>query len=316
MAKRWQWSPGMLAVIWSLAWPTMLEQLMQTAVQYIDTAMVGVLGTSATAAVGSTGTVNWLVNSSISALSIGFLSYIARARGAGDERAVKRAVMQVVLTVILVISLPIWKKRDVVVDEKGQEVPVKALTMKEILSIKGAKDIMIAFFCYCALEQTAGLWASSYMVLHKGVPEVVAASYASMFFIGITIGRFFSGFLTMKLNDKQMIRLGMGILAVGVVVLFLPLSEYVSLAGFVLIGVGCAPIYPCIIHSTPEIFGADKSQAIVGVQMASAYMGSLLMPTLFGIIANHITVALLPMFLCVIFVVMVVMYERLVRVTR
>ena len=226
------------------------------------------------------------------------------------------AVMQVVLTVILVISLPIWKKRDVVVDEKGQEVPVKALTMKEILSIKGAKDIMIAFFCYCALEQTAGLWASSYMVLHKGVPEVVAASYASMFFIGITIGRFFSGFLTMKLNDKQMIRLGMGILAVGVVVLFLPLSEYVSLAGFVLIGVGCAPIYPCIIHSTPEIFGADKSQAIVGVQMASAYMGSLLMPTLFGIIANHITVALLPMFLCVIFVVMVVMYERLVRVTR
>lgn len=225
------------------------------------------------------------------------------------------AILQFVLTGVLMVSLPIWKKRETIVNEHGEEIPAKALSMKEILSIKGAKDIMIAFFCYCALEQTAGLWASIYMVLHKGVPEVVAASYASMFYIGITVGRFFSGFLTMKFNDKQMIRLGMAILAVGVLVLFLPLSEYVSLAGFILIGIGCAPIYPCIIHSTPDIFGADKSQAIVGVQMASAYTGSLLMPTLFGIIANHITVSLLPMYLCGIFVVMFVMYERLVRCT-
>ena len=226
------------------------------------------------------------------------------------------AWMQVALTVVLVISLPLWKKREMVINESGEEVPAQALSMKEILSIKGAKDIMIAFFCYCALEQTAGLWASSYMVLYKGVPETVAASYASMFYIGITVGRFFSGFLTMKFNDKQMIRKGMAVLAVGVVVLFLPLSDYVTLAGFVLIGIGCAPIYPCIIHSTPDIFGADKSQAIVGVQMASAYTGSLLMPALFGIIANHVTVALLPMYLCVIFVVMFVMYERLVRVVK
>ena len=172
---------------------------------------------------------------------------------------------------------------------------------------------MIAFFCYCALEQTAGLWTSSYMVLHKGVSAEAAASYASMFYIGITIGRFISGFLTMKFNDKQMIRLGMSILSIGVIVLFLPLSEYIALAGFILIGIGCAPIYPCIIHSTPDIFGADKSQAIVGVQMASAYVGSLLMPSVFGILANHITVALLPMYLGVIFVVMFVMYERLVK---
>ena len=187
--------------------------------------------------------------------------------------------------------------------------------MREILSIKGAKDIMLAFFCYCALEQTAGLWASSYMVLHKGVAEEIAASYASMFYIGITTGRFFSGFLTMKFHDRQMIRMGMAVLGIGVLVLFLPLSEYISLAGFVLIGIGCAPIYPCIIHSTPDIFGADKSQAIVGVQMASAYVGTLVMPTLFGVIANHISVALLPMYLCVIFVVMCIMYERLVRCT-
>ena len=226
------------------------------------------------------------------------------------------AWMQVALTIVLILSLPLWKKREVIIDEKGQEVPAQALTMKEIFSIKGAKDIMVAFFCYCALEQTAGLWASSYMVLHKGVPEIVAASYASMFYIGITVGRFFSGFLTMKFNDRQMIRLGMTILALGVGILFLPLSEYISLAGFVLIGIGCAPIYPCIIHSTPDIFGADKSQAIVGVQMASAYTGSLLMPTLFGIIANHIAVSLLPVFLLVIFVVMLLMYERLIKNTK
>jgi len=225
------------------------------------------------------------------------------------------AFLQVALTGILFFSLPLWKKRKTIVNESGEEVTAKALSMKEILSIKGAKDIMVAFFCYCALEQTAGLWASSYLVLHKGVPEATAASYASMFYIGITIGRFISGFITAKLNDKQMIHLGMVILAVGVGVLFLPLSEYIALAGFILIGIGCAPIYPCIIHSTPDIFGADKSQAIVGVQMASAYVGSLLMPPLFGILANHISVALLPMYLLVILVVMTAMYQRLVRVS-
>ena len=223
------------------------------------------------------------------------------------------ACLQMVLTVVLVFSLPLWKKRETVINEEGEEVTAKALRMKEIFSIAGAKEIMIAFFCYCALEQTAGLWASSYMVLYKGVPAETAAAYASMFYIGITVGRFISGFLTAKFNDKQMIRLGMGILAVGVLILFLPMSEYVSLAGFILIGLGCAPIYPCIIHSTPDIFGADKSQAIIGVQMASAYVGTLLMPPVFGIIANHITVALLPAYLLVILVLMLVMYERLVK---
>ena len=241
------------------------------------------------------------------------LSFVLTGGGTWNTGYKVVAFIQVVLTSFLIVSLPLWKKRETVLDETGEEVPAKALSLKEVFAIKGAKDIMVAFFCYCALEQTAGLWASSYMVLHKGVLEAVAASYASMFYIGITVGRFVSGFITAKLNDKQMIRLGMAILAVGVGILFLPLSEYVVLAGFILIGIGCAPIYPCIIHSTPEIFGADKSQAIVGVQMASAYTGTLIMPFIFGIIANQITVALLPLYLCVIFVVMMVMYERLVR---
>lgn len=241
------------------------------------------------------------------------LGFVLTGGGIWNEGYRLIAILQFVLTAVLVVSLPLWKNRKLVVNEHGEEVPAQALSMKEIFSIKGAKEIMIAFFCYCALEQTAGLWASSYMVLHKGVAEEIAASYASMFYIGITVGRFASGFITAKLNDKQMIRLGMSILSVGVIVLFLPLSEYIALAGFILVGIGCAPIYPCIIHSTPEIFGADKSQAIVGVQMASAYVGALLMPSVFGIVANHITVALLPMYLCGILVVMIFMYERLVK---
>ncbi len=235
--------------------------------------------------------------------------------GGGEWNAGYRVIagIQAVLTVILIISLPLWKKRKMLVDETGEEVKTETPSMKEILAIPGAKEIMVAFFCYCALEQTAGVWASSYMVLHKGAPEEAAASYASMFYIGITVGRFINGFITAKLSDKQLIRIGMGILSVGVLVLFLPMSEYVSLVGLVLIGVGCAPIYPCIIHSTPDIFGADKSQAIVGVQMASAYVGSLLMPSLFGILADNITVSLYPVYLLVILVVMVVMYGRLVK---
>lgn len=175
---------------------------------------------------------------------------------------------------------------------------------------------MLCFFCYCAVEQTAGLWASSYLSLHKGVAPETAATFASMFFIGITLGRAVSGFVTMKLNDAQMIRLGQGIIAIGIAVMFLPFGAAVSLIGLILIGLGCAPIYPCIIHSTPEHFGADKSQAIIGVQMASAYCGTCLMPPLFGLIANHIAVSLLPCYLLAILVVMAVMHERLLVKTR
>ena len=241
------------------------------------------------------------------------LSFVLMGGGIWNDGYRVIAILQVVLTAVLVFSLPLWKEREMVVDELGDEVPIKALRMQEVFAITGAKEIMLAFFCYCALEQTAGLWASSYMVLEKGVSEETAAAYASMFYIGITVGRFVSGFVTAKLNDRQMIRLGMAILFVGVAVLFLPLSEYITLAGFILTGIGCAPIYPCIIHSTPDIFGADKSQAIIGVQMASAYIGMLLMPPLFGVIANHISVALLPMYLLIILGVMMVMYQRLIQ---
>ena len=222
------------------------------------------------------------------------------------------ALIQIVLTAILFASLPLWKERPQTRDEAGQKVETKPLSIKEVLKIRGVKEVLICFFCYCALEQTTGLWASSYLTLHKGVPAETAASFASMFFLGITIGRALSGFLTMKLNDVQMIRLGQGLIGCGIVIILLPLGAAVSLVGFVVIGLGCAPVYPCIIHSTPAHFGADNSQAIIGIQMASAYVGTCLMPPLFGLIANHIGVALLPVYLIVILVLMVAMHERLI----
>lgn len=145
---------------------------------------------------------------------------------------------------------------------------------------------MLTFFCYCAVEQTAMLWAGSYLVLHNSIRAEDAASLSSILFIGITVGRMLNGFLTYKFNDTQMIRIGQGILILGCLTLLLPFGNTVGMIGLILIGLGCAPIYPCIIHSTPKRFGADKSQALIGVQMASAYVGTALMPPLFGLIAN------------------------------
>ena len=219
-------------------------------------------------------------------------------------------LLQIVLTALLFLSLPLWRKSIAEID--GQS-PSPELSFALIIRIPGAMESMVMFFCYCSLEQTAGLWASSYLVLHKGVSSEAAAAFASMFFTGIAIGRAVSGFLTIKLNDTQMIRLGQSVIALGIAIMLLPFGQTLALAGFILIGMGCAPIYPCIIHATPDRFGAERSQAIIGVQMASAYIGTSLMPPLFGLVAEHISAALLPVYLLAILAVMVLMHERLLK---
>lgn len=229
-------------------------------------------------------------------------------------------IIQVILTSALIFSLPLWKERTEETEvEELQTDPAengkKVLSVCEILKISGAREVMLCFFCYCALEQTTGLWASSYLTLHKGVSSETAAIFASLFYIGITVGRAISGFITMKLNDTQMVRLGQSIIVLGIMAMVLPGSNVLALAGLILIGLGCAPIYPCVIHSTPAHFGADKSQAIIGVQMAFAYIGILAMPPLFGVLASRISVALLPCYLFAILVVMVIMHELLTKKT-
>lgn len=221
------------------------------------------------------------------------------------------AILQIILTLFLFLSLPLWKKNP---SDEPKNEDKKVLKLKEIISIKGVKEVLIMFFCYCALETTTGLWASSYLVTKNAISKELAASFASLFYIGITSGRIISGFLTIKFNDKTMIRIGQIIVFLGILCLILPLGSLFNLIGLIIIGLGCAPIYPCVIHSTPTLFGEDKSQAIIGVQMASAYVGTLAMPTLFGLIANHISIYLYPVFLLIILLVMVFMHLKLVKI--
>ncbi|WP_190972072.1 MFS transporter [Bifidobacterium vespertilionis] len=267
----------------------------------------------------------WGVGASIGPYVMGFALSGGQGWGWGYRYI---AILQVALTVVIVLSLPLWKSRAVAgaadggVSASGSagdgaSAPArKPLGLKGVLAIRGAKEILIMFFCYCAIESTAGLWASSYMVIHEGVDRTAAASLASLFYVGITVGRALSGFMTMRFDDPTMIRIGQVVLVVGVILIALPLPGiWGTVAGLVTVGLGCAPIYPCVIHSTPAYFGEENSQAIVGVQMASAYVGSLAMPPLFGLIAQYMTISLYPFYLLAFLVLMVWMHERL-RVKR
>ena len=248
----------------------------------------------------------WGLGASIGPAIMG--AAITRGMGwSGGYRII--SVMQVVLTAILVLSLPLWKNRsDAAKSETG-----KPMSLGQIIAVPGVKSVMACFFCYCALEQTAGLWASTFLVLRWGVTAEQAATLAGLFYFGITAGRAVSGFATFRFNDKQMVRIGQSILLAGIALLILPISRLTAMIWFVAIGVGCAPVYPSLIHSTPDHFGADRSQAIIGVQMASAYLGTCLMPPLFGLIAAALSVRLMPVFLLILLAVMFVTHEQLNR---
>lgn len=253
----------------------------------------------------------WGVGAAVSPYIMGY----AISDGAGwSQGYLIVAIIQICISAILFISLPIWKK-NTSVNECSEKVKVKPLTAKEIVSVKGAVACFITFFCYCSLEQTTMLWASSFMVARNGISAELAASFASLFFIGITIGRGINGFLTIKFSDRMLIRAGQAIILVGIILLFIP-NGITTLCGFCLIGLGCAPVYPCIIHMTPSLFGAEKSQAMIGVQMASAYLGSCLAPPLYGLIANHVSPSALPIYLAVFLALMVAMHETVVVKTK
>lgn len=224
--------------------------------------------------------------------------------------------LQIGLTFLLVLSLPLWKQqKETPSAQHAAAASRKPLSWRQVAAIPGAREILITFFCYCALEQTAMLWSASYFVLHLGLSADTAASFASLFFLGITLGRGISGFVAMKLDDTRMIRLGQGLILAGIVILLLPITADAPLAGLFIIGLGCAPVYPCVIHSTPARFGSDKSQAVIGIQMASAYAGTCLMPPVFGLIANNISIRLFPVFLAFFLVLMFLMHERMLRKT-
>jgi len=221
------------------------------------------------------------------------------------------SILQIVLTACLFLSLPLWKKRTAS-GSAGESTPPVGL--RKALAIPGVPCILTAFFGYCAMEATSMYWACSYLVEYHGLAPDTAAGYGSLVYLGLTFGRFLNGFIADRAGDKLLIRAGSSILLFGILLIGLPTGSWVSaVIGLAVVGIGCAPVYPCIIHSTPANFGEQNSQAIVGIQMASAYVGSTFIPPLFGFLAQYIHIGLYPWYLAVFALLMFWMTERLNR---
>lgn len=201
------------------------------------------------------------------------------------------SILQMALCAVLFLTLNLWKKEDM----QEEERKAKVLSVWEVLSLPGAKAGMPMFLCYCGIEQTMLVWVPTFMVLARGASAVEAAGYGSLFCIGITVGRLISGFLAIRLLPKQLVRLGTTLMFAGCLLMLVPASA-VTIAGVVLVGLGCAPVYPNVVQDTPVNYGAENSQAVIGVQMAFAYMGSMFMPTVFAWMAEFIGFGMLPVF--------------------
>ena len=217
------------------------------------------------------------------------------------------AIFQIILSIFLFSTLKLWISK--------KEIPPKEtlnqISKKIILKIAGVKEVLIAFFCYCSLETATGLWAASYLVIHYNYSIETAASFAAIFYIGITLGRFLCGFISMKMNDKQMINIGLYIISSGIILLLIPKSGITTITGLIFIGLGCAPIYPALIHSTPSNFGEENSQSIIGMQMASAYVGTTFMPAFFGLIQKYTGISFYPIFLAIFAITMIIFLKKM-----
>jgi fucose permease len=224
-------------------------------------------------------------------------------------------IIQFAITCILFFSLPLWKKYDTPQNEKTdpQKTDTPAAARRNVLLIPGVISAIITFFLYCATEYTVGLWGASFLTELRGFQEAAAASAIAMYYGGITIGRFFSGFLTMRFTGTQLIRAGLCVITIGAALLLAPLPGTVSLAALLLIGLGCSPIYPSMIHLTPERFGAENSAKIIGLQLATAYTGATVMPPILGFIAARTSMLIVPVALLVEGALMLVMSEQITR---
>lgn len=260
----------------------------------------------------------WGVGASISPFIMGW----ALSSGAGWSTGYQVVgLIQVALTAVLLLSLPLWgraalrRRKDT--EENGEEALDDGhVPLAHALRIPGVPLMLVAFFAYCALESTSFLWASTYLVEHRGVAPETAATFGALFLLGMTGGRFLAGFFADRIGDRPLIRGGFTVVGLGVVMMLLPVgagNDLLALAGLVVAGLGCAPVYPAIIHSTPTNFGRDNSQAIIGIQMAAAYTGSTFAPPLFGVLGSWVGMWLFPLFVGVLAVLGLLMSERLNR---
>jgi len=235
-------------------------------------------------------------------------SFLLRDNAWGEGyRAV--GILQLCLALLLFLSLPLWRKN------KPAENPARHthIEFKKLLHIPGVTEALIAFFCYCAVETIIGLWGASFLVIIKGIPPEIAAQWIAFFYIGITAGRFLTGFITIKINNRLMIRLGQAMIGGGIIILILPLESTAALPGLCMLGLGCAPILPALLHETPVNFGERNSQAIIGLSMGSFYIGTTVLPPLFGWLASLTGFALFPIFVGIALLIKIVLVEALNR---
>lgn len=239
-----------------------------------------------------------------------YIMGLCLSRGMGWQAGYRTiSFLQMALTLILLLSLPLWKKQELPLS--GDET-VRPQTPQwgKLLKRPGVKAALTAFFFYSALELTTGLWGSSYMVAVRGISAETAAKWISLFYLGITAGRFFSGFLTLRFSDDAMVRLGEGTAIVGIILMLLPLHNLFLCLGLILTGLGCAPIYPSLLHATPQRFGPALSQSLMGTQMAISYLGSTTMPPVSGFLSEKISMGLYPVLLLVFALCMTILTEK------
>lgn len=216
-------------------------------------------------------------------------------------------IIQFCLVLVLLISLPLWSKNAALKHQTLTKAD-KSTTYRSLLVLPGLKEMLIAFFCYCTIESVTGLWGSSYLVTRRSIAPENAARLIALFYAGITFGRFISGFLSMKMTNRQMIRFGQCIIACGIAALFLPSNSILAVV-FLVLGLGCAPIFPSLIHETPENFNSTYSQIIIGMQMSSAYIGVTIMPPLFGRLAGYLNFSIFPIFIGILLIIKIVITE-------
>lgn len=239
-----------------------------------------------------------------------YIMGLCLSRGMGWQAGYRTiSFLQMALTLILLLSLPLWKKQEQPLSG-GETVRPQTPQWGKLLKRPGVKAALTAFFFYSALELTTGLWGSSYMVAVRGISPETAAKWISLFYLGITAGRFFSGFLTLRFSDDAMVRLGEGTAIVGIILLLLPLHNLFLCVGLILTGLGCAPIYPSLLHATPQRFGKSLSQSLMGTQMAISYLGSTTMPPVSGFLSEKISMGLYPVLLLVFALSMTILTEK------
>ena len=239
-----------------------------------------------------------------------YIMGLCLSRGMGWQAGYRTiSFLQMALTLILLLSLPLWKKQELPLSG-GETVRPQTPQWGKLLKRPGVKAALTAFFFYSALELTTGLWGSSYMVAVRGISAETAAKWISLFYLGITAGRFFSGFLTLRFSDDTMVRLGEGTAIIGIILMILPLHNLLLCLGLILTGLGCAPIYPSLLHATPQRFGKSLSQSLMGTQMAISYLGSTTMPPVSGFLSEKISMGLYPVLLLVFALMLTILTEK------